>query len=64
MRTDFVSRVHDHTDLLGKGFERVSWDEPTRFQIILLEELEQARRTDLAGEESARDIVWGVFATI
>jgi hypothetical protein len=38
-----------------------TWDEPCRLDVILLEQLEESRRTDLAGEHALRKTVGQVL---
>src|SRR5207302_1977895 len=56
--------VDDHLRLLGEGLDRVAGDEPGRLQALTLEQLQEARRPDLAGEEAARDVVGRVLAAV
>ena len=64
VHADLVARVDDHLRLLGERLDRVAGDEPRRPQPVAVEELEQARRADLAGEEAPRDVVGGVLAAV
>lgn len=40
MKSDLVSCVANGGHFLGKRLQRVSWDEPGRFDVVLVEELE------------------------
>src|SRR5215213_5972751 len=61
---DLVPRVYHYLDLVRKGLDRVTRDEPRRLEVVLLEEFEQTRRPDLAGEHAPRDVVGRVLATV
>ena len=54
----------DLLGLAGERLDRVARDEPRRLEVVPLEELQQARRPDLAGEQAARDVVGGVLAAV
>ena len=52
MQPDLVARVADQRALLREGLQGVPWDEPGGFDVVLFEELEQARHTDSAREHA------------
>ena len=64
VHADLVAGVDDHLRLLGEGLDRVAGDEPGRLQALTLEQLQEARCPDLAGEEAARDVVGRVLAAV
>src|SRR4051794_4161265 len=49
---DLVPGVYDRLHLLREGLYRVAGDEPGSLHIVLLEELQEARRADLAREQA------------
>jgi hypothetical protein len=61
---DLVSGIHDHLRLLGEGLDRVAGNEPRGLEVVLVEELEQARRADLTGEQAAGDVGRRVLAAV
>lgn len=52
VQADLVAGIPHHRALLREGLERVARDEPRGFDVVLLEELEQAARADGAGEHA------------
>ena len=61
---DLVTRRDDLLGLARERLDRVAGDEPGRPELVPPEELEQARRPHLAREETARDVVRRVLATV
>src|SRR5713101_3230373 len=59
---DFVAGRHDHLGLFGKGLDRMTGYEKGRFDVELVEQLENPRRADLAREDAALDVVQRVRA--
>jgi hypothetical protein len=49
-------RVSDLLYLLRKGLDRVRWDEPGRFDVVSLQQVEQAIDSDCRAENTTRDI--------
>ena len=64
MKTDFVTCVSDHCTLLGKGLERMAWNEPSRLDIVLVEELEKPANAHSPRIEASRDITRRVFSSV
>ena len=50
---DLVAAGDDLLGLGGEGLDRVARDEPRRPEVVALEELQEARRPDLTGEEAS-----------
>ena len=61
---DLVTARDDLLGLRREGLDRVAGDEPRRLQVVAVEELQEARRSDLAGEEPAGDVVGRVLASV
>ena len=47
-----------------ESFDRVTWDEPRGLDSQAVEQLDQARAADLAGEHAARDVVRRISAAV
>ena len=61
---DLVAGRDDLLGLGGEGLDRVARDEPRGPEAVPLEQLQEARSSDLTGEEAAGDVVGGVLATV
>jgi hypothetical protein len=64
VHADLVAALDHHPGLLGEGLDRVAGDEPRRLDAVALEQLQQPRRADLAGEEAARDVIRRVLTAV
>ena len=64
MHPDLVAGVDDHLRLLRERLDRVARNEPGRLHVVLVEQLQQAPRPDLAGEHAAGDVVGRVLAAV
>ena len=62
VQADLVSRVDDSFHLVGKGLDRMARHEPGRLHLVFVEQLDEARRADLAREQAARNVERRVFA--
>jgi len=61
---DLVPGFRDGFHLGGKCLDRVAGDKPCGLDAEPTEQLQEARTADLPGEQSARNIVGGVLATV
>src|SRR3954454_4288287 len=61
---DLVAGVRHRPHLLGEGLGRVAGDEPGGLDPEALEQPEQARAPDLAGEQAACDVAGAVLAAV
>src|SRR4051794_34993102 len=64
VETDLMAGLGHHRHFLGERLDGVAGDEPGRLDAMPLEQLQQARTPDLAGEQPARDVARRVLATI
>ena len=64
MDPDLVAGIGHRLHLVRKGLDRVAGDEPRGFDAPAAEQLEQARRADLAGEQPAGDVVGRILAPV
>lgn len=64
VETDLVSGVYDHAALLRESLQAVSWDEESRFDVVLVEQLQHTADADAAGEEATGDVAGAVLAAV
>ena len=64
VNADFVTGVCDGAHLLRKRFDRMAGDEPRRLDAEPFEQSQQPGRPNLAGEQTARNIVRRILAAI
>src|SRR4051812_38200128 len=64
VNANFVTRLHYHGSLFRESFDRMPGDEPGGLDAEALEQVDQTRHADFAGEQSARNIVRRIFSAI
>lgn len=59
-----MSLLDDHLALLWERLERVTWDEESCFDTVLVEQLQETSDANGTREQASRDVARGVLSTV
>jgi hypothetical protein len=64
VKTNLVSSVAYCSHVFWKSLQTMAWNKPCGLHVILLEELQEALRTDCASKQTARNVAGTVFSAV